>query len=109
MTMVGMYSRPRLNLTGRRVNIESKLPGAGKNRWTGRPCYLAGVAPAPKKSPDPAKPNPAARVQSVGDATCGAFHGGIPVTDNRWELTVVTLVAIAVFFSVWHFVASLIG
>ena len=35
--------------------------------------------------------------------------GRIPVTDSRWELAVVTLVAIAVFFLVWHFVASLIG
>ena len=46
----------------------------------------------------------------VGDATCGAFSfGEILVTDSRWELTVVTLVAVAIFFSVWHFVASLIG
>jgi hypothetical protein len=35
--------------------------------------------------------------------------GGNPVTDNHWELAVVTLVAIAVFFSVWHLVAPLIG
>jgi hypothetical protein len=35
--------------------------------------------------------------------------GEIPVTDNRWELAVVTLVAIAAFFSVWHLVAPLIG
>jgi hypothetical protein len=49
------------------------------------------------------------RVQSVGDATCALFMGGNPVTDSRWELTVVTLAAIAVFFSVGHFVASLIG
>jgi hypothetical protein len=28
--------------------------------------------------------------------------GGNPVTDNRWELAVVTFVAIAVFFSIWH-------
>jgi hypothetical protein len=31
------------------------------------------------------------------------------MTDSRWELTVVTLVAIAVFFLVWHLVAPLIG
>jgi hypothetical protein len=31
------------------------------------------------------------------------------VTDNRWELAVVTLVAIVVFFAVWHLVAPLIG
>jgi hypothetical protein len=37
------------------------------------------------------------------------FMGENPVTDNRWELAVVTLVAIAVFFSVWHLVAPLIG
>jgi hypothetical protein len=37
------------------------------------------------------------------------FMGENPVTDNRWGLAVVTLVAIAVFFSVWHFVAPLIG
>jgi hypothetical protein len=37
------------------------------------------------------------------------FMGENPVTDNRWELAVVTLAAIAVFFSVWHLVAPLIG
>jgi hypothetical protein len=31
------------------------------------------------------------------------------VTDSPWELIVVALVAIAVFFSVWHVVAPLIG
>jgi hypothetical protein len=34
-------------------------------------------------------------------------EGGM--TDSRWELIVVALVAIAVFFSVWHVVAPLIG
>jgi hypothetical protein len=63
------------------------------------------VTPVSKNPPTHRKPNSPGRVHSIGDATCGAFHGGIPVTDNRWELAVVTLVAIAAFFLVWHLVA----
>jgi hypothetical protein len=48
------------------------------------------------------------RVHSVGVAACGAFHAGVAMTDSRWELTIVTLVTITVFFSVWHVVEPLI-
>jgi hypothetical protein len=30
------------------------------------------------------------------------------MTDSRWELAIVLLVSVAVFLSVWHFVASLL-
>jgi hypothetical protein len=40
---------------------------------------------------------------------CAApFMPGGTMTESRWELTVVTLVAVTVFFSVWHLVAPLI-
>jgi hypothetical protein len=37
------------------------------------------------------------------------YAGRMGVTDSPCELIVVALVAIAVFFSVWHVVAPLIG
>jgi hypothetical protein len=64
------------------------------------------VAPASKKSPRPIE-NQIQQGAFTRSAPRRAapFMGGNPVTDNRWELAVVTLVAIAVFFSVWHLVA----
>ena len=34
---------------------------------------------------------------------------GVSMTDSRWELGLVVLVAATVFFAVWHIVAPLIG
>ena len=34
---------------------------------------------------------------------------GVSMTDSRWELGFVVLVATTVFFAVWHIVAPLIG
>ena len=63
-----------------------------------------------KKAPDPSKTKfSRARSLDRRRAVRRLSWGGNPVTDNRWELAVVTLVAIAVFFSVWHLVAPLIG
>jgi hypothetical protein len=68
------------------------------------------VAPASKKAPDPSKTKiNRARSLDRRRAVRRPSWGENPVTDNRWELAVVTLVAIAVFFSVWHLVAPLIG
>jgi hypothetical protein len=39
---------------------------------------------------------------------CAWLHGG-SMTDNRWELGFVVVVAAIVFFAVWHIVAPLIG
>jgi hypothetical protein len=35
-------------------------------------------------------------------------EGALSMTGSRWELTVVTLVSVTVFFFVWHFVAPLL-
>jgi hypothetical protein len=45
----------------------------------------------------------------MSQSTTSPMQGEGVMTDSRWELIVVALVAIAVFFSVWHFVAPLIG
>ena len=66
-------------------------------------------APASKKPPTIENQIKQGAFSRSAPRRAAPFMGENPVTDNRWELAVVTLVAIAVFFSVWHLVAPLIG
>jgi hypothetical protein len=67
------------------------------------------VAPVSKKPPPIENQIQQGAFTRSATRRAAPFTGEIPVTDNRWELAVVTLVAIAVFFSVWHLVAPPIG
>jgi hypothetical protein len=122
---VAAAEHPRPDLAGKAVRaVRTPMPGhdvSGTDRQTlGRamqstttmmPLRQCGHFrnDCPVRCVRPLKPHLAGRVHSIGAAPCGAFHGENPVTDNRWELAVVTLVAVAVFFLVWHLVAPLIG
>ncbi len=93
---------------------------SSRNRIFGRPydpCLVEewatgreGARFSAALAPDPSKTSfSGARLIDRRRDVRHLLWGEVPVTDNRWELAVVTLVAIAVFFSVWRLVARLIS